>query len=57
MPVPTVLVGVWRDVLADGVSCGLHKIERLIHNPMPDGSGLAAAPTFEMANAPAPVPA
>ena len=34
-----------------------HKIERLIHNPMPDGSGLAAAPTFEMADAPAPVPA
>ena len=21
---------VWRDVLADGVSCGLHKIERLM---------------------------
>ena len=34
-----------------------HKIERLIHNPMPDGSGLNAAPTFEIAGAPALVPA
>ncbi len=23
---------VWRDVLADGVSCGLHKIERLMRS-------------------------
>jgi HTH-like domain len=24
---------VWRDVLADGVSCGLHRIERLMRRP------------------------
>lgn len=26
-----------------------HKIERLMHNPLPDGAGRNAAPTFEMA--------
>ena len=34
-----------------------HKIERLMHNPLPGNDALNAAPTFEMACAPAPVPA
>jgi putative transposase len=35
---------VWRDVLADGVSCGLHRIERLIAPASAAGSAATAPP-------------
>ena len=53
---------VWRDVLAEGVSCGLHRIERLMRDnalrarprrrglPKDQGERLVAAAMFSTAN-------
>ena len=35
---------IWKDVLADGVSCGLHRVERLMRRQALTGSAPTAPP-------------